>query len=102
MLTYHQISLKLLFPYKLSNKKYKPVKHRVIGSFFRRQQLIKDRGTQIGTPPIYIGLNEFDHSYARLWCEFFLLLLLLLKVIYKHRASHWLVKENKFGAATFD
>ena len=57
MLTYHQVSRKLLFPYKLSNKKSKSVKHRVIGSFFRRHQLIKDRGAQICTPPIWIGLK---------------------------------------------
>ena len=46
MLTYRQISLKLIFAYKLSYKKYKSVNYRVIGSFFRRQQLIKDRGAQ--------------------------------------------------------
>ena len=73
MLTYLQVSLKLLFAYKLSYKKSKSVKHRVSGSFFRRYQLIKDRGTQICTPPIWIGLNEFDNSHVRLWCELFLL-----------------------------
>ena len=52
---------------------YKSVKHGVIGSLFRRQQLIKDRGAQICTPPMKIGLNEFDSSYARLWCESYFL-----------------------------
>ena len=70
ILTYHQISVILLFAYKLSYKKYKLVKQRAIGSLFRRQQLIKARGAQICTPPI-VGLNEFDNSYARLWCESF-------------------------------
>ena len=50
MLTYRQISLKLLFAYKLSYKKNKSVKHNVIGSLFRRQQLIKHKGAQICTP----------------------------------------------------
>ena len=62
MLTYQQISLKLNFAYKLSYKKYKSVKHRAIGSLFRRQQLIKDRGKQIYTPPIGIVLHVFDNS----------------------------------------
>ena len=73
IMTYHQISLKLLFAYKLSCKKSKSVKHRIIGSLFRRHQLIKDRGAQICTPPMWIGLNELGNGYARLWCDFFLL-----------------------------
>ena len=43
----------------------KSVKHRVIGSLFRRHQLINDRGTQTYTLPIWIGLNEYNNSYAR-------------------------------------
>ena len=69
MLTYRQISLQLLFAYKLFYKKYKSVKHGVVGYLFRKQQLKKDRGA----PPIWIGLNEFDNSYVQLWCEFFIL-----------------------------
>ena len=65
MLTYHQYSLKLLFAYKLPYKKSKSVKHRVISSLFRKHQPIKYRGTQTCTPPIWIGLNECDNSYAR-------------------------------------
>ena len=41
-----------------SLQKFKSVKHRVIGSLFRRQQLNKDRGAQICTPPIWIRLNQ--------------------------------------------
>ena len=52
MLTYYQTSLKLLFAYKLAYKKSKSVKHRVIGSLFRGQQFVKDRGVQLCTPPI--------------------------------------------------
>ena len=56
---------KIFFAYKLCYKKFKSVKHRVIRSFFRRHQIIRDRGIPTCTPPIWIGLNECDNSYAR-------------------------------------
>ena len=101
MLTYLQVSLKLLFAYKLSYKKSKSVKHRVIGSFFRGHQFVKSRGEQICTTPIWIGLNEFDNSYAQLWRGSFFRNYYCWKWYQKHWICNWLVKENKFGAATF-
>ena len=66
----------ILFICNLSYKKSKSVKYRVIGSLVRRHQLVKDRDAQTCTPSIWIGLTELDNSYARVWCEFFLLWLL--------------------------
>ena len=94
MLTYREISLKLLFVYKLSYKRYKPVKYRVIGSLFTRQQLIKDRGMQICTPPIWTGLNEFDNSYARSWLSSFFCNYYCSKWYNKHRICNWSVKKK--------
>ena len=48
---------KISFLLTLSYKKSKSVKHRVIGSLFRRYQLIKDGGAQICTPLIWIGFK---------------------------------------------
>ena len=48
---------------------------------FQEAAAYKDRGAQICTPRIWIGLSKFDNSYAQLWWEFFLLKRLLLKVI---------------------
>ena len=46
---FRQISPKFYFAYNLSYKNEKSVKHRVIGSFFWSQWLIKDSGAQICT-----------------------------------------------------
>ena len=100
-MTYRQISLKLVYAYKLSYKKYKSVKHRVIGSLFRRQQLIKDRGKQICTPHIGIGLHEFDNSYAHYSVSSFFCNYYCSKWYQKHRIHNWLVEWNKFGTANF-
>ena len=69
MLTYRQISSKFYFAYNVSYKKEASVKHRLIGSFFWSQWLIKDRGTKICTTRIWIRLNEFDYRYTWWCCE---------------------------------
>ena len=98
---YRQIFLKLLFVYKLSYKKFKSVKHRVIGSLFRGQQLIKKQAREDLHTLIWIKLNEFDNSYTQLRCEFFLCNYYCSKWCHKHRICNWLVRKNKFRAATF-
>ena len=50
MLTYHQISLKLFFAYKLSYKKSKSVKQRVIGSILGGINLQKTRARRSAHP----------------------------------------------------
>ena len=50
---------------------------------------------------IWIGLNEFDNSYARLWRGSFFRNHYCSKWYQKHWICNWLAKENKFGAATF-
>ena len=93
---------KIPFACKLSYKKCKSVKHRVISSFFKRQQLIKDSGAQIYPPLIWTGLSELDNSYAQLWCENSLFCNYFFSKWYqKQRICNWLFKENKFAAAFF-
>ena len=51
--------------------------------------------------PIWIGLNEFDSSYACYYMSSFFCNYYCSKWYQKHWICNWLVKENKFGAATF-
>ena len=85
---------KITFCIQMSYKRYKPVKYRVICSLFTRQQFIKDRGMQICTPPIWIGLNEFDNSYARLWLSSFFCNYYYSKWYNKHKICNWSVKKK--------
>ena len=97
---YRQISLKLLFVYKLSYKKFKSVKHRVIGSIFRGQQLIKDGLKDLRTPDMNrVKWVRQQLRMVMVWVLSFVIIIAQSDTI--NRIFNCLAKENKFGAATF-